>query len=541
MVSEHFNKQIAWTASQKVSPGLRFVKRASLSSQSAAEHSSQLPEQSESQQEGMARQTSRVTKPSKQATSASRKRAAREAFESEDDAEIFGPGSDAEQDPADDEPELQETAEQARLRLAKAYLDRLREEEGDAAELDDMDDEGQATDVLAERLKQGAMEAGGYMQRKLAHRILVPSSGESSGKFLRCHREAVTAVALAPDDAAAWSVAKDGTIFQLDVETQKRTQWASVKAPGKLGDDGRPEWVRKASRLVSPKALLALAVSSDGHLLAGGGGDRGVHVWDLRNREHVHCFTGHKDAISGLAFREGTHEIYSASFDRSIKLWNFDDRAYMDTLYGHQAEALSIDLLRQERAVSVGHDHTCRVWKVADESQLIFRAHSPAMDCCRYVTGTDWVTGSSDGTVAFWTQTKKKPVSMVRGAHHLTESKPQPATAGLAMGQGLDEAAACWVQSVAVCRGSDLLASGAADGAIRLWGAPANKSGPQSSRSLKPLGHLPAKGFVNGLAIARSGRFILAGLGREPRLGRWACDASAKNGLLLHQLDVSEE
>ena len=35
-------------------------------------------------------------------------------------------------------------------------------------------------------------------------------------------REAVTAVALAPDDAAAWSVAKDGTIFQLDVETQKR-------------------------------------------------------------------------------------------------------------------------------------------------------------------------------------------------------------------------------------------------------------------------------------------------------------------------------
>ena len=91
---------------------------------------------------------------------------------------------------------------------------------------------------------------------------------------------------------------------------------------------------------------------------------------------------------------------------RSIKLWNFDDRAYMDTLYGHQAEALSIDLLRQERAVSVGHDHTCRVWKVADESQLIFRAHSPAMDCCRYVTGRSCIphvaVRVSQGDHAFW-------------------------------------------------------------------------------------------------------------------------------------------
>ena len=71
---------------------------------------------------------------------------------------------------------------------------------------------------------------------------------------------------------------------------------------------------------ISPRALLALAVSSDGRFLAGGGGDRGIHVWDLRTREHVHCFTGHKDAVSGVAFRDGTHEIYSTSFDRQAHL-----------------------------------------------------------------------------------------------------------------------------------------------------------------------------------------------------------------------------
>ena len=85
----------------------------------------------------------------------------------------------------------------------------------------------------------------------------------------------------------------------------------------------------------------------------------------------------------GLAFRYGTHELYSASFDRSIKLWSIDDKAYVDTLFGHQAEVLSVDALRQERVVSSGHDHTCRVWKIPEESQLIYRSHATAVDCCR--------------------------------------------------------------------------------------------------------------------------------------------------------------
>lgn len=51
------------------------------------------------------------------------------------------------------------------------------------------------------------------------------------------------------------------------------------------------------------------------------------------------------------------------------------------------------DLLRmtgrlQERAITAGHDHTCRVWKIPEESQLIFRSHAPAVDCVRYITPT---------------------------------------------------------------------------------------------------------------------------------------------------------
>lgn len=50
-------------------------------------------------------------------------------------------------------------------------------------------------------------------------------------------------------------------------------------------------------------------------------------------------------------------------------------------------QVLAVDVLRQERVVSSGHDHTCRVWKIAEESQLIFRSHGMAVDCCKYITG----------------------------------------------------------------------------------------------------------------------------------------------------------
>ena len=60
-------------------------------------------------------------------------------------------------------------------------------------------------------------------------------------------------------------------------------------------------------------------------------------MFDGFSGKHVASYPGHRDTISGLAFREGTHELYSGSLDRGIKLWSLDDMAYVDTLFGHQS------------------------------------------------------------------------------------------------------------------------------------------------------------------------------------------------------------
>ena len=159
-----------------------------------------------------------------------------------------------------------------------------------------------------------------------------------------------------------------------------------------------------------------------------------------------------------------------------------------------------------------------------------------AIDCCRYITATEWLTGSADGSLAVWSQLKKKPVSVVRQAH----AYPGPVGEGPPRGAGsVGGDAARWIQSVAVCRGADVAASGAGDGAVRLWSVQEGKSG--GARQLAPLGALPARGFVNALAVARSCRFVVAGLGQEPRLGRWSRDAKARNGLLVCPITLHAE
>lgn len=85
----------------------------------------------------------------------------------------------------------------------------------------------------------------------------------------------------------------------------------------------------------------------------------------------------------------------------------------------------------------------------------------------------------------------------------------------------------------------NLQASGAGDGVVRLWQVADAKGG--SSKALAPLGGIPARGFVNALALGRSGRVLVAGLGQEPRMGRWLRDPAARNGVLIQPLQLADE
>lgn len=445
--------------------------------------------------------------------------------------------------------EEEETAAEKRKKVAEAYLVKIRaiarrekEDEEERERSDDGEDrEGERDSLVAKILLQEQMEESGRVRKLIASRVQKPETSDGFRVLVK-HRQSVNAVALSEDDLRGFSASKDGTIVHWDVGSGKTEKylWPSeeiLKSHGAKDPQGRA--VKKHS-----KQVLSLAVSSDGRYLASGGLDRHVHLWDTRTREHIQAFPGHRGPVSCLTFRQGSSELFSGSFDRTIKIWNAEDRAYINTLFGHQSEVLTIDCLRKERVLTVGRDRAMHLFKVPEESRLVFRAPASSLECGCFINNDEFLSGSDDGSIEHWSVLRKKPLHIVKNAHALVtpQTLEQRENEGLPNGHienGTQISANCcssacsWVSSISVCRSSDVAASGAGNGFVRLWAI------ESESKGIRPLFELPLVGFVNSLAFAKSGQFLVAGVGQEPRLGRWGRIPAARNGVLVHPLKLS--
>lgn len=471
------------------------------------------------------------------------------------DEEIESGDSDKEDDgrapfgKRDGEEEDEETAAEKKLRLTKAYVEKQRQlanklldEDEDGSEEDEEGRAGKRDSLVAELLQKEQLLHSGRARRLIASRVQKPEPSDGFRLLVR-HRQSVTAVALSEDDLKGFSASKDGTIVQWDVEKGKSEKylWPSKEIMTSHGAKNPQNPSTKWS-----KHVLDIAVSTDGRYLATGGLDRHVHLWDTRTRQHVQAFPGHRKPVSCLSFRQGSSELLSGSFDGTLKLWNVEDRAYMETLIGHQAEILTADCLRKERFLSVARDRTMCLWKVPEESHLVFRG-SASLECCCFISNDEFLSGSDDGSVMLWNTLRKKPAFIVKNAHaaYSPNGESNAKEDGVSNGDYAENgsiqpnshcsSALSWVGAVAVCRNSDLAASGAGNGIVRLWAVESD------AKRVQPLFNLPLGGFVNSLAFAKSGRFLVAGVGQEPRLGRWGHLPALRNGVLIHPLNIVDE
>ncbi|KAG8007743.1 U3 small nucleolar RNA-interacting protein 2 [Nibea albiflora] len=397
---------------------------------------------------------------------------------------------------SNEEHEYEETPQEKKLRLAKLYLDQLKEEEEKKA-----DDDSFETDLIAGRLQEEVLEQKGKLQRLIAKDLMPPDASEI--RVLRGHKLPITCLVITSDEKYIFSAAKDCSIIKWDVESGKKLH---TIPGGRKGTEDR--------HVGHTAHVLCMSVSSDGKYLATGDMNKLIMIWEAETCKHLYKFTGHKGPVSGLSFRKGTHDLYSASHDRSVKVWNVDENAYVETLFGHQDAITGLDSLSRERCVTAGgRDCSVRVWKIAEESQLVFHGHQGSIDCIQLINEEHMITGADDGSVSLWSVNKKKPLSTVKQAH------------GCHGDAGLEQPH--WVASVAALQNSDTVASGSHNSQVQLW-----KCG-QNYRSLEPLFSVPVSGFVNSLKFSSSGQFLVAGVGQEHRLGRWWRIKEAKNGIYI--------
>lgn len=108
----------------------------------------------------------------------------------------------------------------------------------------------------------------------------------------------------------------------------------------------------------SGRALFALAHAQPvrsldwaGELLAVGGDDRFIHIWDTANGQRVHRFSGHDSEVEAVRFRPDGQELVSLGQDSVLRVWH---------------AARGIELLRLEQL----REHLGQAWWSADGARL---------------------------------------------------------------------------------------------------------------------------------------------------------------------------
>lgn len=66
--------------------------------------------------------------------------------------------------------------------------------------------------------------------------------------------------------------------------------------------------------------------------------------------------------------------------------------------YGHQSAITCIDALSRERAVTAGgSDRSVRIWKIVEESQLVYNGHSGSIDIVKLINEENFISAGDDG------------------------------------------------------------------------------------------------------------------------------------------------
>ena len=516
--------------------------------------------------------------------------------DSEDDYSSGGGASDREEVVGDDDSDEEgETAAEKRLRLAERYLENVKghvDEIGfDAAEID--------RDLIAERLQEDVAETKGRVYRQLAGELAIDAASRT---FFRTNTNAVTSIAAC--GPYFYTTTKDRYLHKWRAQDLPQHQFPQTTRRKPKKPDApprrRPElegWIRGNSSKSNDRnyqrhtgPVLAVAASPDGKYVVTGGADRKLIVYDAATLRPLKAFTHHRDAVTGLAFRRGTNQLYSCSKDRTVKVWSLDELAYVQTLFGHQDQVVDIDALAQERCVSIGaQDRTARLWKVSEESQLVFRGgavskkalpagidprsllHERSMDRVAMVDDDLFVTGSDNGALALWSLQKKKPVYIEPMAHGLDPAlQPTQASADVHPDGAIvvPPPTPRWITALKTIPYSDVIFSGSWDGHIRVWKLSDDKrklealgvlagghseAGHQDdeTKPSKPNGVVVSaqqsppptvQGVVNDIAVfergerGQDGVCVVAAVGQEHRFGRWKLGEGGRNGGVVFEI-----
>ena len=151
-------------------------------------------------------------------------------------------------------------------------------------------------------------------------------------------------------------------------------------------------------------AVQALAVDPAGRLVASGGADRTVRLWNLDTHAALRTIRYNSDFVTALAFSPNGTLLAAGGLDGSIRIWSVSNGRLIRTIPGHTTRITALAFSSfDDILASASQDGVVRIRSITRRSNWTLGGMGSGARTLAFTNdGHTLLTGGHDGTVRMW-------------------------------------------------------------------------------------------------------------------------------------------